>query len=356
MNQEALKSAAGELGTALGAQVRPLHTNGTPTSPAKKPEPPTPQKPALLANIIKAGQMVQGGKVIQAIETACTILNDSGATTVFMDTLLAADRLAEQKFGFNQQDKAMQQWWTNGLPAVRAQLRQWASGDDATARDLLRVLDEFGKSRVDLTGPLWKIFAEIIRPCQQIGTYRELTDFMRLLDSKRMLYMLPPRAMENPPQDAILLKSKGRMVGFLPARGNNAIEQAWPWLKKAEARAQEVAEERRRKFEDLEHEAELDAVSANAVMVHGDEGKVFLVINQEASLGVMLHVRNNGTCQVRVTVAVGFPVRPTGWFTWDTPEHLWPDRAIFRAFQVWKNQKEPAAPPAEPSDEPATGS
>jgi len=301
-----------------------ITTTATTTTTSAEPEK---SGPSLLEEILQAGKM--GAQVVQAINMANAILTDKGAVETFVGAVSAADALFVQKFGFNRhQDEVRAELRDMDLQQLEKRLQDWSRSGDEAAKNILTTLAAFKKSAVNVTGPLWQLYSEIVRPAMEVRSYYGLAQLLRQLFAKGLV---EKAGWKHYPQRTVVLNDGRSSTGYLPAKnhGNSIpiIEATWPWIKQAEERAAEVAEGRREKLTSMESEA--TGLTPQAAL-SGEEGKVFFRTGM--SNGALLHI---GDKRVRVVQTIGMPYRATGWINLNAGQKAWPDVQLFNLFYAW---------------------
>ncbi len=314
----------------------------TAPAPTVKPElvaviPPKPvvSAPSLLDEILSAG--MTENKVAEAITMANTILTDSRTVGAFVKAIGSADALFIQKVGFTRrQDMVRDELNALTFPELEKQLQTWSKEGDDAARNIVNTLALFKKSSVDITGPLWKLVVEIVRPANNVRAYYDLSQLLKELVSKGLAEKMTDR--RHYPEKAIILGDAQHTSAYLPAmergRAIPIIEAAWPWVKEAEGRAKEAAEKRNERLNNLRAEVNGQSLSY-ADAAAGKDGKVFLQTGPNS--GLLLQVGEN---RARIIQAVGLMFRSSGWMAlepkkWAREFH---DQNVFCAFEAWKKK------------------
>lgn len=323
----------------------PKKANTRPAA-AKRPRQPKLEAPkSLLDEILAAGG--QTTHVAEAINMANTILTNEGAITTFVETIKGAEALYMNRLGFERIEQDVRQELDGmDLQAIEQKLASWGKEGDSTATALLTPLTAFHKSAVDVLGPLWSLYTEIIRPARRVRTYYELSQLLKRLVEKGLVERLARR---HYPEKAIVLGDEQHATGYLPAMERGSVvpmaEAGWPWMKKAEEAAKETLSGRAQKLDKLNEETTPGFMPAD--VESGKEGVILLrTPGVGLNSGALLRIRNK---RFVVIEAVGLRTERKPWMSTDSRRDEWPSKDIHDAFRLWMksfHEEEPIDPSA----------
>lgn len=367
MTKKDLKTGVNELAGALGATVKPMNNgnnkkgNGmkrtkktaTPVTPATTPASETPvpvdnssslgtppavpapaattpaQKPAKLSlkdRILKAASKVDGAAIVGEIKDANDVLGTPETIRAFVDAIITADELIvqNQKFSTNS-EAAKEELYKLSYATFRARLAGVAG---SAASDINGLLASFEAGKVDVSGQLWKLVTEIVRPAQRIETYRDLSNLLKDLVTKGLVEKKDPRQC---PVKAVILGFDRDSVGYVPAMSQGKpvpmADVGWHWIKDAETCL----------IDGLVDELKKSATGLTAEQAKaGKQGSIFLQIGRGSAAKLEVR-RNNGHLEIKILRTVGMDVRPTDWANENVPRANWPNGRLYDAFQAWKN-------------------
>jgi hypothetical protein len=267
------------------------------------------------------------------IKMANDIIANPKAVAVFAQIISDADGIAELKFSFgNAQTGERQEWQRLTLAGIEGKLKTWAENGDASAKKVLANLAAFKASEVDVTGPLWQVVTEIMRPAMAVRSYFELEQLLeKFVDQGLVDRFEGKRLRFVPTPEKVVRLHKGKM-GYLPAmhggKVNPMCDAGWPSIKDAEKRAQDRFENRAPLIADMRKS---DSGLTSDDVRNGKKGTIFLSTGDNSA--VLLLVKAD---QVRVLKAIGLKASEGHWLNWDADEASFQDARIFRAFNIWR--------------------
>ena len=316
------------------------------------PTPTAPAKPmSLLQRLQQAGQKFKGADVANAIVEANVVLTNTETVSTFVATIDAADALGLQKLAFNDPEGTVREWWL-GLPLteVEVKLKEWRTEGDGVAGEILASLAAYRESAVDVVGPLWRLVNEITRPAREVKTYYQLSQLMKSLLEKGLVEKSQVRG--YCPPKAVVLGDNHNRIAYFPANEGGRHSQpipmvgaGWPFIKQAEARAQEAADARQQELAEMEKQ---DSGLTGEQAQEGNGGTIFL--RTGANSGALLEITNR---RVRITKALGLKMQGPGRgaLSINAGREFWPNDDLFAEFQAWLKTKAPEdtaePPPAE---------
>jgi len=317
-----------------------------PAKPATQPQQAAVAEPAapklsLKDQILRASQKSGVGGIAVAVQEAKEVLQDTQTVNVFVEAITAADALAIQCGSFDRlEEEVRREWQALSLSQIETRLQTSAENGDYSAKQVLTQLAPFRGSRVDVVGPLWRLYTEIVRPALAVKSYYDLAKLMRSLADKRLVESQMDR--QYYPKGAVLLKNSWHTTAYFPAMERNKpipmIQAGWPWVLVAEQQCKDAVEDRRKRCAEMMVE---DTGLTPAQAECGTEGKIFLCIDKDNSRGALLciksHRRDPG---VRIVKTIGMKVGQPSWIPYDAPVSAWPKDAadVFYAFQAWKKR------------------
>lgn len=290
---------AAAIATALASNGAQVHLEGVHAPKPKKIKPAAPKitvtepaKPVnLLDEILQAGDNLAGNKVAAAIDMANTILTDTRALSTFVTAMRTADKLAVQKLSFEKDEcEVRQDWFVLDLKQVQDRLQKWAGQGDAPASAILTSLAAFGKSQVDVVGPLWSLYAEMVRPADSCESYADLSRLVKDLQQNGLADRI--RFTGFWPKGAIVLGEKPAWSGYLPSSVPMS-KAGWQFLLEAETRAKNWADIRQNELSTMKSEADLTPEQFR----DGNDGLVFIRVG--LSSGALLRARGDSFRVVR---------------------------------------------------------
>jgi len=231
-------------------------------APATKPKPTSAPVPApkvepkseandLLADIL-GGAKLEGSAVAAAITTANSILDSKEATRKFLGIMEAVDKLGEFHFRGND---GKRRWQALGYGEVKAELQKWADAGDKPAVTALGELAKFERSQVSVVGPLWDVLVDIVRPANEVQSYRALRRLMDGLVQKGVA-VISPSYRSFPGTGVVLRKEEapkkegeGGYICFEPAKEGHGKDKkdvpmaraGWQYLVNAKSRLKAAA-------------------------------------------------------------------------------------------------------------------
>lgn len=250
---------------------------------------------------------------------------------------LTRTKLAESKGATPREvawKKAQLDWFSLSGLEMKNQIKVWAEQGDLEAKEITTNLELFAQNTI-LRDILWETIDKIERTSRKISGFLLLEQFLEgLVREKLAQKLINPR---NIPEKGIVIEKGEETWMYLPQKGSQVSWLGWPFIKEAEARARERAEERQRAFNALRAKA---TPGLNPIRVsEGEEGYLFLFLG--GNRGVLIGAKKRKSkMMARVVESVGIIISnlPSPWVEWRETEYRsneWPTIEIPQALMTW---------------------
>jgi hypothetical protein len=302
------------------------------------------KKPTALDQIRKAREHMRQGNILERIEEAQQVKEDPDSIAAFLEAVAAADAFAQSKADG---PEACTNWYGLTLDGLENQLNDWMAVEGREViGPILDTLKAF-KLKVSVTGSLWLLVNELLRPAQDIQAYWNLIPFMMDLSKphgqhKARARVIPVAKLKDEDKPmAIILRFRKGEFGFLPAlRGaelDPEMAAVWPWIKEAEARAKHNLQDRVTQLDELQSQYPLQQHAE----VEASTARIRILFRLSEGRGALIQFQNNGQelwIQIQQVVGMAHWIQNTDWIRYDAGLQSWPREAedLYEVFDEWR--------------------
>jgi len=318
---EATKAKAGKAKMKGKQLVKPVET--PPAPELAKPVSPEVSKMSLKDRLLAARGDFDPAALAAEIKEKGEVLATPEIVAMFAEIVEGADRLAK----LLDYDGDSRGWYNATYEQAKAQLRKWMGQGQSVAGELLEQFAGFEEGKVQITDLLWRVVQMFARPTRTIKSYRDLGVFLERLVGRGLAKKVTNR------------QSRTVAVGptlFLPANGKMP-DLGWAFVRRVEARLkQDNLAFRHDKFANLREQAKPGFTPKMAE--DGEEGSVFLIVNEEQGRGALVLVKTNGDEKFGVRFLGSVGVGATrDWIDFYAGRSSWPDDKLYDAFEKWRD-------------------
>lgn len=296
-------------------------------------------------------QLLQRAKGLGSAEQLRRTLGEAeeaGATpeivNLFAELVRRGDEIGIRRYSFSRSpEEARQEWFNLPWTQWEGELHAWAAGGDMGAKEVEENLNLFARNPM-LRDLLRDVAVRFVRPCGQISTYGSLARYLENLTGKLAQRVINPNPQRIPERGVVIRKGRETYL-YLPLREVRLSFLGWPFVKEAEARAEEHAAEQEKKAEALMTEVTpgLTPLKVSA----GEEGNLFLSLGWNRGVLIEAKKQNGTMIMARVAKAVGIWISgglPSDWILWSPDTGYVPLRGsqwplleeIPKALKMWE--------------------